>query len=519
MKRTVRLGLLANTLFLSGCAAYSLSGGVPAGSGWLHIDAGALPFVRTIDERYQSFQIGFSHLTGGETWKTYDAVPKDVKDFAQVREARVPTDLGNKRLLNLTKALAPLYIRYSGTTANSVYFHDSDAPPPAELPNGFTVMLTRERWRAALDFARAVDAKVVTSFTNSEGVRDENHRWTAKHATPWMAYTRSIGGSIYAAELFNEPNAPEPPRLPKGFSAQEFARDFRAFRQAMSLASPETKLAGPAVATLGIPGVTSIGGASAEQYAAANPKPQFDIVSYHFYPVLAQRCVPENSPQGISADKALDEEFLARPDAKFQEMKALRDMHAPGAPIWLTETGGAACGGLRWQPAFLDMFRYLDTHARLAKQGLDAIFTHALISGSNGIVDEKSFQPNASYWGAVLWRRLMGTRVLDAGPGKDGLHLYAHCMRGKRGGVALLAINLSNDQSELHLKGAAELYTLTAPNKLGKDVMLNGQTLALTAKDQLPAMTSAKVNGPQISIAPTSIAFIAQPKAANPDCR
>ena len=38
------------------------------------IRAGTLPYVRTTDERFQSFQIGFSHLTGGETWKAFDAL-------------------------------------------------------------------------------------------------------------------------------------------------------------------------------------------------------------------------------------------------------------------------------------------------------------------------------------------------------------------------------------------------------------------------------------------------------------
>src|SRR5690606_16053334 len=119
----------------------------------------------------------------------------------------------------------------------------------------------------------------------------------------------------------------------------------------------------------------------------ATPNAKFDIISYHFYPALAERCAPATSPQGISADRALTEEWLARPSKELQQQKALRDRFAPGAPIWLTETGGAACGGLRWQPTFLDTFRYLDTMSRTAKEGLDAIFTHALISGSNGIID------------------------------------------------------------------------------------------------------------------------------------
>jgi len=32
------------------------------------LDVESMPLVRTIDERFQSFQIGMSHLTGGDTW-------------------------------------------------------------------------------------------------------------------------------------------------------------------------------------------------------------------------------------------------------------------------------------------------------------------------------------------------------------------------------------------------------------------------------------------------------------------
>jgi hypothetical protein len=199
-------------------------------------------------------------------------------------------------------------------------------------------------------------------------------------------------------------------------------------------------------------------------------------------------------------------------------MKALRDRYSPGAPIWLTETGGAACGGLIWQPTFLDAFRYLDTEARLAKQGLDAMFTHALISGSNGVIDEKTFQPNASYWGALLWRRLMGTQVLDAGPIQPGLHVYAHCQRGVDGGVTLLAINLETAPADIRFAGPANVYALTSPELQSKTVLLNGRALALGANDTLPAMAPAALKGNRVTLAPTSIAFITLPKAKNPSC-
>lgn len=488
----------------------------------VEVRAGSLPLVRKVDERFQSFQIGFSHLTGGETWKSYDSLPKEgaagAGGFAAVREARAAADLTNPRLRNLTRALAPLYIRYSGTTANSVYFHDSDAPTPAQAPEGYTVLLTRAAWKGAIDFAKEVDAKVVTSFANSEGVRDASGAWTPKMAAPWLAYTRSIGGEIYAAELWNEPNAPEPPRIAKGVEAADYARDFATFRAFIKQAAPSLKLAGPGDVVNAVP-IPSIDRVSGEDYASATPTPRFDIVSYHFYPAIAQRCAPEDSPAGIKIEKALTEDWLARPDAQLQRHKTLRDRFAPGAPLWITEWGGAGCGGLKWQPTFLDTFRYLDSLARQAKQGVDALFTHALISGSNGIIDEKTFEPNASYWAAVLWRRLMGTGVLDAGPTKPGLHLYAHCLRGTAGGVTLLAINLKNTSAAVSVTGAADVYALTAPELQSKTVLLNGRALAVGPDGTLTAMAPAQVKTNRVTLAPTSSAFITVPQAGNPNCR
>ena len=512
MPRTLSLRVL--------CTAAALAGGMAAGAqvppAPRSVDVGQLPLVRETDERFQSYQIGFSHLTGGETWKSYDAMPngQPASSFAVAREARAATDLNTRRLRNLTLSLSPLYLRYSGTTANSVYFHNSDAPPPAKLPDGYTVLLTRERWKDALRFARSVNARVLTSFTNSAGVRDADQAWTPKMAQEWMAYTRAIGGNIYAAELFNEPNAPEPPRIPKGFAAAEYARDYAAFRAFMARSAPGVRLAGPGNAMLGIGTVL---GTPPEQYAAAEPGAKWDIVSYHFYPALAQRCAPATSPMGMSADRALSEDWLARPDAEIARFKALRDRYAPGAPIWLTETGGAACGGLIWQPTFLDVFRYVDTHARLAKGGLDAIFTHALISGSNGVIDEKTLEPNASYWAAVLWRKLMSRRVLDAGANASGLHVYAHCLQGSRGGVALIALNMKDRPDALQVRGRAQLYALTAPELQGRSVLLNGKPLAVGQDDRVPRMVPLTTAGP-IALAPYSVTFVSLPGANNAAC-
>jgi heparanase len=509
---------------VAACATLQDANGAPAGAA-VHVNAGTLPLLREMDERFQSFQIGMSHLTGGETWRTYDGDKGEgeapqAQSFDAVREARAPTDLANRRLRNLTAALAPLYIRYGGTTSNSVYFQDSGAPPPAKPPEGFQTLLTRERWKAAIDFAKAVDAKIITGFTVSDGVRDKSGAWTPAHARPWLEYTRAIGGEISAAELYNEPNAREPGRTDEPESAENYARDFARLTAFRDSYAPSLKLAGPGTAMLGLPmPIPSLEGVTAEQYMKAQPTPRFDIVSYHFYGALAERCAPPDSPAGVSADDALTEAWLARPDKEFQKFRALRDQYAPNAPIWLTETGAAACGGTRWQPTFLETFRFLDAQARLAKQGLDVIVTHALISGSNGVIDEKTLMPNADYWAALLWRRLMGTRILDAGSTQPGLHVYAHCQRGVPGGVTLLAINLEDRQKRITVEGPVDLYALTAPELQSRTVLLNGKALQLDAGDTVPATPSARQASGKVTIAPTSITFVGLPQADNAACR
>jgi len=67
---------------------------------------------------------------------------------------------------------------------------------------------------------------------------------------------------------------------------------------------------------------------------------------------------------------------------------------------------------------------------------------NTLAASDYGLLDEKTLMPRPNYWGALLWRRLMGSIVLETGvPIQMGLHVYAHCQRGTPGGVSLLIVN------------------------------------------------------------------------------
>jgi hypothetical protein len=99
------------------------------------------------------------------------------------------------------------------------------------------------------------------------------------------------------------------------------------------------------------------------------------------------------------------------------------------------------------------------------------------------------------------------------------LHVYAHCLRDKPGGIALLAINNSRAQSSsVDLPVAADRYTLAAEKLDATGVRLNGQQLTLGPSDTLPALTGIRVESGTIVLAPATITFLSLPDAANPKC-
>jgi len=491
------------------------------------LDPAALPSVGRIDERFQSYNVEMAEVIGGRFWKPYAHMSATNAPPAQIDmgrdpnlfEALPPADLSNPRLRALAAALGPAYMRVSGSWANSVYFQNDDATAVASPPKGYNGVLTRAEWRGVVDFAKAVDAKLVTSFTISAGVRDASGVWTPVQAQEFLTYTRSVGGEIFAAELFNEPNLAGYGARLKDYDAAAFARDSAVFRTFLEQAAPHLKIVGPGdVTTANVP---IPGAPTAEDFLTASPPPRFDILSYHFYPAVSQRCAPPGEARvGTTEDQALTDPWLARTDRALAEHEAVRDRYAPEAPIWITETAQAACGGSPWAATFTDTFRYLDQMGRLARQGVSVIFHNTLAASEYGLIDPTGLQPRPNYWAALLWRRLMGTVVLDTGPPSAGLHVYAQCLRDGPGGVSVLAINTGSKAEPLKVVGSAmEVYALSAPALKSGTVLLNGRPLTLGADQHVPEFRPRRMNGMHLTLAPQSIDFIALPHARNPNCR
>jgi hypothetical protein len=493
----------------------------------LSVDPSRLPRLGTVDARFQSYNVEMVEVTGGRFWKPYGASTSTPSARGADNAGNVPAggnpdlyayrqpiNLSNRRLRVLAAALAPAYMRVSGTWANTTYFAEND-DAPATPPNGLRAVLSRERWKAVIDFAHAVNAEIVTSMATSPGVRDAAGQWRSDQARRLFAYTRSVGGRIAAAEFMNEPTLAAMGGAPDGYDAAAYGRDFKAFVAFIRASEPDVMVLGPG----------SIGETTATQSSAdfistrdmlAASGPGIDAFSYHHYGALSQRC--SGIPGQTTPEAALSEAWLASTDKTFAYYQSLRDEFAPDKPIWLTETAEAACGGNPWASTFLDTFRYLDQLGRLAKAGVQMVAHNTLAASDYGLLDETTLRPRPNYWAALLWRRLMGTIVLDAGTDK-GIHLYAHCRRGARGAVTLLAINTDRTTSAiLRLPVTSERYTLSADDLQSAGVKLNGTALDLDPNDELPRFAAVTSPSGSVEIGPATIAFLTVGDAKNPAC-
>ncbi len=491
-----------------------------------------MPKIGTVDERFQGYNIEMLEVTGGRFWAPYKSQtdePADTKQAtpggmpASLYRYRAPINPADPRLRKLATALGPAYLRVSGTWANSTYFQDSDGPAPQKPPAGFNGVLTRAQWRGVVDFAHAVDAKLVTSFAVSQGVRDANGVWTPVEAGKILSYTKSLGGNIAAAEMFNEPTFASLGGAPKGYDAEAYGRDFRAFVAYIKQADPDLEILGPggvgeAGALGSMPGMKIVH----TEDILKNEGPGLDAFSYHFYGGVSKRCAAMGGGAGgTTPEAALTDEWLLRTNRDYTYYAALRDRYLPGKPIWLTETGETACGGNPWASDFIDTFRYLNQLGTLARSGVQVVLHNTLAASDYAFIDEATLTPRPNYWAAVLWRRLMGTTVLDAGKlEQPGLHIYAQCLRGHSAGVAVLAINASRTEDrELSLPASYDLYSLTSNDLMTPTVKLNGIELKVTGDGDLPPLKGAKHKSGTVTLSPASIAFVAIPGAKNEACR
>ncbi|XP_051773435.1 inactive heparanase-2 isoform X1 [Ctenopharyngodon idella] len=208
--------------------------------------------------------------------------------------------------------------------------------------------------------------------------------------------------------------------------------------------------------------------------------------------------------------------------------------HAPEKRVWLGGVGPAWAGGTNnLSDTFAAGFLWLNTLGIAAAHGIDVVLRHSFFDyGYNHLVDQ-NFNPLPDYWLSLLFKRLVGPRVLAvhvAGlqrkprPGRvirDKLRIYAHCTSFHnhdyvRGSITIYIINLHRSRKKIKLAGTLRNKTvhqyLLQP--FGTDglhsmsVQLNGEHLRMVDNETFPELKPRTLRaGRTIAMPPVSIGF------------
>lgn len=472
--------------------------------------------VAEVDARFLSYNIEMVQVTGGRFWAPYGGPSGERYRY------RPPMDFSDRRLLGLAAHLSPSYIRVSGTWANSTYVA-LEGEHPSEPPPGFGQVLTQAQWTGLVGFARALNAPIVTSFAASEGTRDDRGQWTTTQADRLLFLTRKAGGRIHAAEFLNEPSLTRAGALPANYDSTAFGRDFAVFAAWAGQNAPDMLLLGPG--NLGEETVDSgvaanmmaPGGAMATERLMAETAGQLDVVSWHFYGGVSPRC---GGGAGLSsASSALSDDWLDRTLIEWEAVSSLRDRHAPGKPLWLTETAQAACGGSPWAVGLRDSFRHLNQLGQLARRGVRVVMHNTLNASEYGLIDAESMSPRANFWASLLWKRTMGQVVLGTADTRvDGLKVFAHCLPGSDGGVGLLVLNPRDANHRFAVAGEGQIWVMQASDLDSGPVSVNGAFPEVTDDGSISGLAGVSFQS-DIDIPPHAVVFAALPDAGNARCR
>ncbi|XP_062221662.1 heparanase-like protein 3 [Phragmites australis] len=360
--------------------------------------------------------------------------------------------------------------------------------------------------------------------------------WNYTNAASFISYTVNKGYDIHGWELGNELSGSG---VGARIDADQYAADVITLKHIID----STYQGYPSKPLLLAPGGFFDAAWFTELVSKTKPN-QMDVITHHIY----------NLGPGVDdhlIQKILDPSYLDGEASTFSNLQGILKSAGTSTVAWVGEAGGAYNSGHHLvTDAFVFSFWYLDQLGMSSKYDTKTYCRQTLIGGNYGLLNTTTFEPNPDYYSALLWHRLMGTKVLSTTfNGTNMIRAYAHCARNSEG-ITLLLINLSSNNTNHiyvtsdgaqthsarkegrrsgHIPGlgeAAELtreeYHLTPKdgNLQSQQVLLNGNVLATDANGDIPKLASVQVKGTQpITVSPYSIVFAHIPSFYAPACR
>lgn len=462
-----------------------------------------------VSPQFLSVAIDISQVAGGRWWS-----PEGRVEVGRGSKQVEPFDFTRPQLRHLAKALAPAYLRVGGTESDHVYYSVESAQVQAP-PEGYELSLGRERWNALADFSKDAGFDLIFTVNAGPGPRGSDQEWRPNNAETLVRYARERGDEVAVWELGNEVNGywfiHGMKHQPDG---AQYARDLTAFNTMVKRHYPESKVAGPGSVFFPVVGPPMDWKFGVLEEFLRDGGAAADVITWHYYPQQSRRC--PIATRRASTERLLEPAHLDEVRRWSAHVRQLRDRHAPNAEVWLGETGHAQCGG---EPELSDRYVaglwWLDQLGSQAKDGQNVVVRQTLVGADYGMLNRETLEPNPDYFNSLLWKQLMGSRVLDLKVRGNNPHLraYAHCRKDSADGASLLLINTHQSQSVSvglpdHAAAVVE-YALSAATLTSRELLLNGEPLR-SSGGALPSLQgeSRTLTDGRLDLPPLQYSFV-----------
>ncbi|XP_072112435.1 heparanase [Mobula birostris] len=472
--------------------------------------------------------------------------------------------LQSEKLITLTRALSPGYLRFGGTGADFVLFEPNDPQPsPYERswksPNSqaghpYFFPLELEEYLIHLwslqaplmaknefqkDFknmtisGRTLD--ILYSFANCSGLHlifglnallRKNHVWDSSNAQELLQYC-ALKQYNMSWELGNEPNSfgrkagikVRGTQLGEDFQhLYSLLHTFRTFNHT-GLYGPDIGQPRRCPIITMLKGFLETGGGI------------LDAVTWHHYYV---------NGRNASLKDFLSPQVLDSLVWRINQIHQVVAKTVPGKKIWLGETSSAYGGGAPdLSDRFVAGFMWLDKLGLSAKLGIDVVIRQVLFGAAYYQLVDWHLDPLPDYWLSLIYKKLVGIKVLNISStqsderNKGTLRVYMHCTNPnseiyQKGALTMFALNLSIQDKRILLRFGQfnkiiQFLLQPGDNEKGlysQSVKLNGQILKMVDHKTLPVIKGKALQTTSSVILPAqSYAFYVIQDANAPACQ
>ena len=457
-------------------------------------------------------------------------------------------DLTNTRLKSAVAALAPVFLRLGGSLCDSVHY---DFPGttcvPFSAPTNDTRLgyqigsgcLSTHRWDTLNNFCTATGCSLLFGINALRGRTKQScpphtncktfpagttlpscctswsGAWDSSNAKQLLEYTKASQHRVWGFEFGNELIGKH--GIEAHLNATQYAQDFCVLSTLVHAiwknSTHVPKMIAPDDAF------------DAEWYsdfltATTNLGCTPDVLTWHQY-ILGAGVDP------AAGERAMDPLWLDKQkqqgDIIQHTVAATSKALGIEAPeVWMGEAGGAYNSGRPGVTnAFHSSFWYLDGFGVLAQRGQKTFCRQTLVGGNYGLLNTTLLTPNPDFYALLLWRSLMGQKVLNVTDDGSNVNVraYAHCSSssssssGTSGDVVVLLINLANTSTAEVLLNvgdaltAREDYVMSSTALSSQRVMLNGKYLDTGLDGEVPEMVGQMNHGNMLRLAPLTYGF------------